>query len=49
MSQPPEAAPLLNLGLNRYEAGAYIAQFTIYAIRGAHTARYAKHARHRPE
>lgn len=41
MSQPPEADPLLNLGLNRYEAGAYVALTRRGRATGSEVARLA--------
>ena len=41
MNQPPELTPLLNLGLNRYEAGAYVALTRRGRATGAEVARIA--------
>jgi sugar-specific transcriptional regulator TrmB len=41
VNQPPELTPLLNLGLNRYEAGAYVALTRRGRATGAEVARIA--------
>lgn len=41
MNQPPETTPLLNLGLNRYEAAAYVALTRRGRATGAEVARIA--------